>query len=123
MAHTTMRDLHHIEQNKAHVMEIQVNGGSIADKLTYAKGLLEQHEPVTSVFQKDEMIDVISITEGHGYEGVVHRGGVKRLPRKTDRGLRRVACIGAWHPSRVMFSVVRAGQNGFDHRTEVNKKI
>ena len=47
----------------------------------------------------------------------------KKLPRKTHKGLRKVACIGAWHPSRVQFSVARAGQKGYHHRTEVNKKI
>ena len=51
------------------------------------------------------------------------RWGVTRLPRKTHRGLRKVACIGAWHPSRVSFSVARSGQNGYHHRTEMNKKI
>lgn len=34
-----------------------------------------------------------------------------------------MACIGAWHPSRVQFSVPRAGQKGYHHRTECNKKI
>ena len=34
-----------------------------------------------------------------------------------------MACIGAWHPSRVQFSVARAGQVGYHHRTEINKKI
>merc|ERR1711998_153559 len=41
----------------------------------------------------------------------------------SHRGLRKVACIGAWHPSRVQFQVPRAGQNGYHHRTEMNKKI
>jgi len=54
---------------------------------------------------------------------VVQRWGVTRLPRKTHRGLRKVACIGAWHPSRVKWTVARAGQQGFHHRTEINKKI
>jgi hypothetical protein len=54
---------------------------------------------------------------------LISRWGVTRLPRKTHRGLRKVACIGAWHPARVAFSVARAGQNGYHHRTEVNKKI
>lgn len=35
----------------------------------------------------------------------------------------QVACIGAWHPARVGFTVARAGQNGYHHRTEVNKKV
>lgn len=34
-----------------------------------------------------------------------------------------MACIGAWHPSRVSWTVARAGQDGFGHRTEVNKKV
>ena len=34
-----------------------------------------------------------------------------------------MACIGAWHPSRVQFSIARAGQKGYHHRTELNKKI
>lgn len=79
--------------------------------------------PLASVFRKDEMIDTISITKGRGTQGVVTRWGVTRLPRKTHRGLRKVACIGSWHPARVQWTVARAGQMGFHHRTEVNKKI
>ena len=55
--------------------------------------------------------------------GVTARWRTKKLPRKTHKGLRKVACIGAWHPSRVQFGVPRAGQMGYHHRTEVNKKI
>merc|ERR1711904_162485 len=51
------------------------------------------------------------------------RWGVTRLARKTHRGLRKVACIGAWHPQRVKFQTPRAGQLGYYHRTEINKKI
>merc|ERR1711936_788631 len=78
---------------------------------------------VDSVFAKDELVDVIGVTKGRGYEGVTTRWGVTRLPRKTHRGLRKVACIGAWHPSRVSFSVARSGQKGYHHRTEINKKV
>ena len=35
----------------------------------------------------------------------------------------QVACIGAWHPARVSWTVARAGQMGFHHRTEMNKKV
>ena len=34
-----------------------------------------------------------------------------------------MACIGAWHPSRIQYTVPRAGQKGYHHRTEINKKI
>ncbi|CAO3581030.1 unnamed protein product [Absidia cylindrospora] len=78
---------------------------------------------VGSIFEEDKMVDIIGTTNGHGFEGVTHRWGTKKLPRKTHRGLRKVACIGAWHPSRVMYSVPRAGQRGYHRRTEINKKI
>lgn len=103
--------------------EIQINGGDAAAKVDWGFALFEQSVPVSSVFNCNEMVDAISNTKGRGFEGVVTRWGVTRLPRKTHRGLRKVACIGAWHPARVKFSVARAGQNGYHHRTEMNKKI
>jgi len=112
-----------LSQKKAHLMEVQINGGSVEDKVTYSVGLLEQFVPVSKVFSPDEMIDVIGVTKGKGFEGVTTRWGTSRLPRKTHKGLRKVACIGAWHPSRVKYSVPRAGQNGYHHRTQINKKI
>ena len=122
LAHTQVRKIK-IGQKKAHLAEIQVNGGSIADKVDFGVSLFEQPVPIDAVFAKDEMIDTIAITKGRGTEGVVTRWGVTRLPRKTHRGLRKVACIGAWHPSRVSWTVARSGQHGFHHRTEMNKKV
>lgn len=122
LVHTQIRKLS-VGQKKAHVMEIQLNGGSVAQKVDWAFEHFEKTVGIDSVFEQDEMIDLIGVTKGHGFEGVTHRWGVKKLPRKSHRGLRKVACIGAWHPSRVMYSVPRAGQNGYHHRTEVNKKI
>ncbi|KAK5841960.1 hypothetical protein PVK06_004286 [Gossypium arboreum] len=119
-----IRKMKGLKQKKAHLMEIQVNGGTILlRKLTLLTVFFENHIPVDAVFQKDEMIDIIGVTKGKGYEGVVTRWGVTRLPRKTHRGLRKVACIGAWHPARFSFTVARAGQNGYHHRTEMNKKV
>lgn len=110
-------------QKKAHIMEIQLNGGTIGDKIDWAREHLEKQQTVDAVFAQDEMIDCIGITKGKGYCGVTSRWHTKKLPRKTHKGLRKVACIGAWHPARVAFSVARAGQKGYNHRTEINKKI
>jgi len=122
LVHTQISKVH-IKQKKAHLMEIQLNGGTVADKVEWAKKNFEKKIDIKSVFEQDENIDVIGVTKGKGFEGVTHRWGTKKLPRKTHKGLRKVACIGAWHPSRVMYSVPRAGQNGYHHRTEINKKI
>ena len=63
------------------------------------------------------------MTKGHGSEGVISRWHTRKLPRKTSKGLRKVAYIGAWHPSRIQFTIPRGGQKGYHHRTEINKKI
>merc|ERR1712066_488453 len=89
----------------------------------YVTGLFEQEVKIADVFAQNEMIDIIGATKGEGIDGVVTRWGCTRLPRKTHRGLRKVACIGTWHPARVQFQVPRSGQDGYGHRTEINKKI
>merc|ERR1712166_1512946 len=63
----------------------------------------------------------IGVTKGHGTQGVIKRHNVNRLPRKTHRGLRKVGCIGAWHPAAVKWTVGRSGQMGYHSRTELNK--
>merc|ERR1712212_721815 len=122
LVHTQMKILRR-RQKKAHIMEIQLNGGSIADKVDFARNHFEKGVPVGAVFAQDEMIDIIGVTKGHGFKGVTSRWHCKKLPRKTHKGLRKVACVGAWHPSRIQSTVPRAGQKGYHHRTEINKKI
>jgi len=119
----TQQKLLRKRQKKAHIMEVQLNGGSVADKVDYAYGMFEKTIPIFDVFAKNEMIDLVGVTKGKGFKGVTSRWHTKKLPRKTHKGLRKVACIGAWHPSRIQYTVARAGQKGYHHRTEINKKI
>eukprot|EP00178_Gracilaria_changii_P002239 TRINITY_DN1331_c1_g2_i1.p1 TRINITY_DN1331_c1_g2~~TRINITY_DN1331_c1_g2_i1.p1 ORF type:complete len:389 (+),score=63.77 TRINITY_DN1331_c1_g2_i1:1-1167(+) len=123
LCHSNPSQLTNHRQKKAHLMEIQVNGGSIADKVKFVQERFEQEIRVDTVFQKNEMSDVIGVTKGHGFTGVHKRFGVRLLPKKTHRGYRRVGCVGSWHPTRLSWTVARAGQHGYHHRTETNKKI
>ena len=122
LAHTQMGKLG-LRQKKAHLMEIQLNGGSVKDKVEWAKSHFEKEVHVGDVFHESENLDTLGVTKGKGFTGVVKRWGVPRLPRKSHRGRRKIACVGAWHPERIMHTVPRAGQNGYFHRTERNKKI
>jgi large subunit ribosomal protein L3e len=122
LAHTQMKKVN-LRQKKAHLMEIQVNGGTVAQKVDWAVELFERKVPVDTVFSQNDMIDTISVTHGKGVKGVINRFGTRKLQRKTHRGNRKIACIGAWHPARVPIHVARAGQRGYHHRTEINKKI
>ncbi len=81
MAHTQMRLLP-LRQKKSHLMEIQVNGGTVAEKVDWAREKLEQQVPVSTVFGQDEMIDVIGVTKGKGYKGVTSRWHTKSCPAR-----------------------------------------
>jgi len=104
-------------------MEIQVNGGTTAQKVDFGCEFFERKVPVNGVFHANDMIDTIAVTKGKGVKGVINRFGTRKLQRKTHRGNRKISCIGAWHPARVAIHVARAGQRGYHHRTEINKKI
>jgi large subunit ribosomal protein L3e len=112
-----------LKKKKANILEIQINGGNSLDKIFFIEKILEKEISISEIFKPNEMIDAIGITKGKGFEGVITRWGVTKLPRKTHRGARRVACVGSWHPSRISFKVPRAGQNGFHHRTQINLQI
>merc|ERR1711988_697890 len=120
-----IRAICHTQVSKAKIgqKKAQINGGSVSDKVDFCTKLFEQEVRISDVFSKDEMIDVIGVSRGRGFDGVITRWGCTRLVRKSHRGLRKVACIGTWHPTRVQFQVPRSGQNGYGHRTEINKKI
>jgi len=56
-------------QKKAHIMEIQLNGGTVPEKVEWAKEHMEKSVPISEVFTKDEMIDIIGVTKGKGFKG------------------------------------------------------
>lgn len=90
------------------------------EDISHAAFLLTAHLP-QSLWDQRTCTGILLIR--FVFLGVTSRWHTKKLPRKTHRGLRKVACIGAWHPARVAFSVARAGQKGYHHRTELNKKV
>jgi len=112
-----------VPKKKPDVMEIKIGGGSIKEQFEYAKKLLGKTVTVEEVFKEGQYVDVIAITKGKGFQGPVKRWGIKILPRKSRKTKRGVAALGPWKPSRVMYSVPRAGQMGYHQRTEYNKKI
>jgi len=123
IVHTQPNLLKNLKTKRANIIEVQVNGGSAADKVAYAQQWLEKDIRVNDVLQMNQVIDIIGVTKGHGTTGVAKRWGTTLLPRKTHRGYRRVGCIGAWHPERTAWTVARTGQFGYHHRTEPGKKI
>lgn len=123
ICHNQPKLVKNMDQKKAHVIEVQINGGKIAEKVDFGVKFFEKEVNVSDVFSTGGLIDVIGVTKGKGFQGVTKRWGTKLLPKKTHRGYRKVGCIGAWHPSKVQWTIARAGQLGYHHRTECNKRI
>ena len=104
------------------LLEIKV-GGALDKALEYALSKLGEEIRIKEIFKPGDFIDVIGVTKGKGFAGVVKRWGVKILPRKKRKGRRVVGAIGPWKPPYVMYTVPRPGQLGYHRRTEFNKRI
>ena len=52
-------------------MEIQLNGGTIPQKIEWARKHLEKQIAVQTVFSQDEMLDCIGVTKGKGTKGML----------------------------------------------------
>jgi len=106
------------------IVEITLNSnGDHLDDFNLILKKLGEEIRARDVLQEGELVDIIAVTKGKGFQGPVKRFGVKLLPRKNSKIQRAVACIGPWHPARVLYTVPRPGQLGFHQRTEYHKRI
>lgn len=112
-----------VGQKKSEVLEIGVYGGDVKEQFEYTKNLLGQEIRIRDIFQAGQFLDVISVTKGKGFQGVIKRFGVSKLPHKSRKRVRAVGTLGPWHPARIMYTVPRPGQMGFHQRTEYNKRL
>jgi large subunit ribosomal protein L3 len=111
-----------LSQKKPHILTIPVSG-SPEEAFNYVVSKLGKKVGVEEVFTAGSFIDVVGVTRGQGFQGVVKRFGVKILPRKQRKTRRAVGAIGGRSPKYVTRFVPRAGQMGFHYRTEYNKRI
>lgn len=110
-----------IGKKKPEIVEIFLNG--VPEKqLEFAQKLLGKELIARDVFNERDFLDVSAVTKGKGFSGVIKRFGVK-IQRPKAKKQRIVGSIGPWHPATVMFNVARAGQLGYQKRTEFNKKL
>ena len=110
-------------KKKPDVLEVALGGGSVADKYAFGKGILGKEVRVPEVFKAGEMVDIIAVTKGKGFQGPVKRFGIKIRNRKTNDARRNPGTLGPWHPHQVMWTVPMAGQTGYQQRTEHNKRL
>jgi len=120
----TQPHLTSLPRKKPDIIEIQVNSiGTPMDEFNYALDFLGKEIRARDILLEGELVDVLAVTKGKGFQGPVKRYGVRILTRKNNKIQRAVACIGPWHPARVLYTVPRPGQLGFHQRTEYHKRI
>ncbi len=118
----TRPDLTGIGKKVPEVLEIGV-GGPTQEAFNYLTTKLGDYIKVDEVFEVGQFVDIIGVTKGKGFQGVVKRFGVKILPPKTKKEKRAVGSLGPWYPAGVMWTVPRYGQLGYFKRVEYNKQI
>lgn len=112
-----------VEKKKPELVEIKVDGASVKEQFEYVKTLLGKTVSIIDVFKEGQFVDVIAVSKGKGFQGPVKRWGVKIRDRKSRKTKRGIATLGPWTPSRVLYTIPRAGQMGYHQRTEHNKRI
>jgi large subunit ribosomal protein L3 len=112
-----------IPKKAPEIMEMRVGGGTLKDRIEYAKGLLGKDVDFNEFQVEGAMVDIISVTKGKGFQGLNKRFGVKLLTHKNSKHRRMLGTQGPWHPSWIMSTVPNSGQMGYHKRTEYNKRI
>ncbi|MHA2402720.1 MAG: 50S ribosomal protein L3 [Candidatus Kariarchaeaceae archaeon] len=119
----TQPDLTGIGSKKPEILELKIGASSLKEAFDWGKEKLGQELQIEDFTKPGEYLDVIGITKGKGFQGVVKRHGITKVQHKTKDGPRKVGSIGPWTPARVRWLIPRYGQMGYGRRTEYNKRV
>lgn len=119
----TQPDLTGAGRKKPEIFEIAIGASDAKAAFEWAKDKLGSEMQVEDFTKEGSFIDVIGITKGKGFQGVIKRHGATKLSHKTKDGARKVGSIGPWTPARLRWVIPRYGQMGYGRRTEFNKRV
>lgn len=112
-----------VSKKKPEIFEVGL-GGSLADKIAFAKAHHDKELPINTFFKEGELVDIHAVTTGRGLQGPVKRFGVAFKNHKTEKGVRRVGTLGGWSgQGHFLYRVAHPGQTGYHLRTEYNKQL
>ena len=123
LVHTQPRMVTGIPKKRPEIMEMAVGGGSVDAQIEFAKEMMGKEFTMSDFTQDGEMLDAIAVTTGYGFQGHVKRWGVKLLTHKNSKHRRMIGNLGPFSPGYVVSTVPQAGQPGYHHRTEYNKRL
>lgn len=103
------------------MIELAISGTK-EQKITFINDKIGKSISISEVFSEG-LVDVRGVTIGRGLQGPVKRFGISLKSHKSEKGVRRPGSLGPWHPARVTFVTVMAGQLGFFTRVLLNNMI
>lgn len=115
---TTSMSKNHFER-----FESRISAKSVQEKFDFLSTHLGKEIKVADTFKKGEEIDVMAVTKGKGFQGPIKRMGISRLYHKATQKIRHQGTMGSFGMGKVAYTVPHAGQMGYHHRTEHNKRI
>jgi len=121
--HTIPKMVTGIPKKVPELMEVRVGGGTVKERVDFAKSLLGKEITINDFTKPGQMIDVAAITKGYGFQGHTKRWGVKLLSHKNSKHRRMIGTLGPKSPKYVRPTVPQAGQTGYHQRTEYNKRV
>jgi large subunit ribosomal protein L3 len=105
------------------IMEIRIGGGTIQQRLEFARSIIGKEITVDKFAEDGMEVDVAAVTKGHGFAGTIKKWHPKLLTHKNSKHRRMIGTLGPHFPSYVQRTVPQAGQMGLHQRTEFNKRI
>ena len=123
LVYTQPKLLTGIPKKTPDLREMRISGGSIEEQIKYAKDILGKEVKINDALKEGDMLDIIAVTKGKGFQGHIKRWGVKLLTHKNSKHRRMIGTAGSWHPNWIQSTVPQAGQMGYHQRTESNKRV
>jgi len=123
LAYTQPKLVKGVPKKSPELMELRIGGGTISERLEYAKSILGKDVPFNNFAKEGDMVDVSAITKGKGFQGAIKRWGVKLLSHKNSKHRRLYGTLGPKRPGYTRPTVPQAGQVGYHQRTEFNKRV
>ena len=120
---TQPHTLSSVPSNVPDVMEMGLTGGTMDDQLNWANERLGEEYSFADAFEEGTMTDIVAITKGYGWQGVIKRFGGKLQSHKNSKKRRQHGNMGAFGDGYVRKTIRQGGQTGYHQRTEYNKRI
>ncbi len=123
LVHTQPHLVSGIPSKTPDLFEVRVSGENFEERKKWALDHLGKEIDFPSFAKAGDMLDVISVSRGKGFQGHIKRFHVKLQPHKNSKHRRMIGTLGPHNPSFVTYRIPQSGQMGYHRRTEYNKRV